>query len=574
MNILQVFTIDFSEIQFIVNHNSQSDGPNKSAKSGTNLRKKTILVNSLQRKEKIQRTMISYSKQSRQKMGLWNFDLITKPLSWWTIVHTTNQENQLKNLSIQVNRDEYNKDKRFLRRLLLQRPSWPTCRMAILAFISKFLVVVRIRMELEVNSQNFYFAQISLFCYSRFRLQLIAIHCDRRVCRQIHLTRDFASTLSSLCTHHIVAQGVARCVCIKHVHPHVITCLSVCCFLVLSSSSVSRASTFSLTHFNLFSVLNFNSRDVENAGALNRKRTRKMRGIAPWRFSTLSQFAEPVGTSSFAKIASPPFQHRRSWLSGRILNSSPRRSVFFPTCYFLKSNQTTSTRRLIKVLLRGQNRTHWEERFGSPQPLRTCISENQPKYRAACSARERLLMSGPACLTGLQQQVKWFALKSTVQSGCSVQSELTSSMVRSSVWWFRAKSCHKRSSVSSRVHHRTCAKGMSCVLFTLMATQIPMYLPQVAPGERYRGRRHHEGHTVRGRCCWDLSFRLRWPKQENNDWLGGGWLSPFGQPKLADFPEKARREHEELRILVLGSVHAAHTGSPHKVREESVASPN
>ena len=29
---LQVFTIDFSEIQFIVNHNSQSDGQNKCAK--------------------------------------------------------------------------------------------------------------------------------------------------------------------------------------------------------------------------------------------------------------------------------------------------------------------------------------------------------------------------------------------------------------------------------------------------------------------------------------------------------------------------------------------------------------
>ena len=28
-------------------------------------------------------------------------------------------------------------------------------------------------------------------------------------CRQIHLTRDFFSTLSSVCTHHIVAQGVA-----------------------------------------------------------------------------------------------------------------------------------------------------------------------------------------------------------------------------------------------------------------------------------------------------------------------------------------------------------------------------
>ena len=28
VNILQEFTIDFSEIQFIVNHNSQSDGQN------------------------------------------------------------------------------------------------------------------------------------------------------------------------------------------------------------------------------------------------------------------------------------------------------------------------------------------------------------------------------------------------------------------------------------------------------------------------------------------------------------------------------------------------------------------
>ena len=54
-------------------------------------------------------------------------------------------------------------------------------------------------------------------------------------------------TLSSLCTHHIVAQGVAQRVCMKLVQPHVITCLSVCCFLLLSSSSVSRASTFSLT---------------------------------------------------------------------------------------------------------------------------------------------------------------------------------------------------------------------------------------------------------------------------------------------------------------------------------------
>ena len=50
VGISQVFTIDFSEIQFIVNYNSQSDGQNKRAKSGMNLHKKTIHIISLQRK--------------------------------------------------------------------------------------------------------------------------------------------------------------------------------------------------------------------------------------------------------------------------------------------------------------------------------------------------------------------------------------------------------------------------------------------------------------------------------------------------------------------------------------------
>ena len=52
VNILQVFTIDFSEIQFLVNHNSQSDGQNKSAKRWTNLQEKTVYIISLQRKRK------------------------------------------------------------------------------------------------------------------------------------------------------------------------------------------------------------------------------------------------------------------------------------------------------------------------------------------------------------------------------------------------------------------------------------------------------------------------------------------------------------------------------------------
>ena len=49
VDMLQVFTIDFSEIQFIVNHNSQLDGQNRSAKRWTNLQKKTIHIVSLQR---------------------------------------------------------------------------------------------------------------------------------------------------------------------------------------------------------------------------------------------------------------------------------------------------------------------------------------------------------------------------------------------------------------------------------------------------------------------------------------------------------------------------------------------
>ena len=55
VNILQVFTINFSEIQFIVGHNSQSDGQNKSAKNGMHLHKKiTHIVSHSRGKEKYQ----------------------------------------------------------------------------------------------------------------------------------------------------------------------------------------------------------------------------------------------------------------------------------------------------------------------------------------------------------------------------------------------------------------------------------------------------------------------------------------------------------------------------------------
>ena len=106
MNFLQVFTIDFSEIQFIMKHNSQSDGQNKSAKSGMNLQKKTIHFISLQRKGKDTKDngILLWTKQA--KMGLWNFDMILEPLSRWKIVYTTDQENKLKSVSIQANKDD------------------------------------------------------------------------------------------------------------------------------------------------------------------------------------------------------------------------------------------------------------------------------------------------------------------------------------------------------------------------------------------------------------------------------------------------------------------------------------
>ena len=57
----------FSEIQFIVNHNSQSDGQNKSAKRWTNLQKKTIHIISLQRNREHTTTVVSHLEQVRQK---------------------------------------------------------------------------------------------------------------------------------------------------------------------------------------------------------------------------------------------------------------------------------------------------------------------------------------------------------------------------------------------------------------------------------------------------------------------------------------------------------------------------
>ena len=154
----------------------------------------------------------------------------------------------MKNLSIQVDKDEYDKDKKFSPKITSPAPDLTNTQDG---NIGLHLQVPRGGTHLNrVGSELtiFFFLIKSLFVavgfvYSRWRSTVTD------GCVEHPHTAHFLTHLhiSSLCTCTRMAQGVARRVCIKHVHPHVITCLSVGCFLVLSSSSVSRASAFSLT---------------------------------------------------------------------------------------------------------------------------------------------------------------------------------------------------------------------------------------------------------------------------------------------------------------------------------------
>ena len=103
VDILHIFTIEFSEIQLIVNHNSQSDGQNRSAKRWTNLKKKTIHIISLQRNREDTKDNVSHLWTSQAKMGLWNFDPSFELLSLSKIVYTASQAKKLKSLFLHNN---------------------------------------------------------------------------------------------------------------------------------------------------------------------------------------------------------------------------------------------------------------------------------------------------------------------------------------------------------------------------------------------------------------------------------------------------------------------------------------
>ena len=104
VNILQVFTIDFSEIQFIVNHDSQLVGQHKSAKSGMNWHMKTKHIVSLQRKNDKDNDILLRTKAG--KNGPVKLRSYFRAGVLMKIVYTTNQENKLKSVSIQINEDD------------------------------------------------------------------------------------------------------------------------------------------------------------------------------------------------------------------------------------------------------------------------------------------------------------------------------------------------------------------------------------------------------------------------------------------------------------------------------------
>ena len=146
-----------------------SDGQNNSAKSGMNLRKKTIPINSLQRKG--EDTMVSSSEQSRQK---WAYEA----LMW--LQSRCHDEQPLTPRISQVNKDAYDKDNKFSLKMTCPALELTNTQDGIVGFHSQLPRGGTHPKGVGSELTFFYFAQIFFFCYSGFRLRSIAIHCNRR----------------------------------------------------------------------------------------------------------------------------------------------------------------------------------------------------------------------------------------------------------------------------------------------------------------------------------------------------------------------------------------------------------
>ena len=165
-----------NELDSEVAGSSKDTQQNKSAKSGMNLHKKTTHIISLWRKRRDTKDNGISLETKQGNMGLWNFDLILEPLSWWKIVYTTHHENKLKSVSVQINKDDG---------IHLQAH----CGGTSLNGIGSVLI------------SNFWIDFVTVgFVYSRWRSTV-----TDGVCRQIHFTRHFSHAVCTSNYMHIMA---------------------------------------------------------------------------------------------------------------------------------------------------------------------------------------------------------------------------------------------------------------------------------------------------------------------------------------------------------------------------------
>ena len=167
--------------------------------------------------------------------------------------------------------------------------------MAILAFISKFFVVVRIRMELEVRSHF-------LLLESLFLLQLVSFTVDSDplytdgVCEQNTLTqRIFLAHTSSLRTQH---GPRCRTTCLhKRALIRMSSCVSPCVVSLRFDLFLSRLSLPFVHSLHLL-YPGHHPPCGRNRRVLNPMRTRRTRSIAPWRYTSFSQVMRPTSSTT------------------------------------------------------------------------------------------------------------------------------------------------------------------------------------------------------------------------------------------------------------------------------------
>ena len=230
-------------------------------------------------------------------MGLWSFDLITEPLSWWKnrLHHESGEPIEEPIHPGQQRRTRQGQEVFSVDYLSSARVDqhtgwryWPSSPSSSWWYASEWS---------WKWAHNFFLE--SLFCYSWFRLQLIAIHCSRRGVRTEHLTPRI---FSHICTHFILvhmhrmgSRCRTTCLAKRAFHPHVIMCLIVRCLSSLWSLPLFRVSLL-FVHFLHLLCPGHHPPCRWNRRALNPLRARRMR-IVPWWYTTLSRVMTPTSST-------------------------------------------------------------------------------------------------------------------------------------------------------------------------------------------------------------------------------------------------------------------------------------